>query len=442
MNENKNKKYILRDPVHLDIVFPRKYFDLVNTMEFQRLSRIKQLSCEYLVFPTASHTRFSHSIGTYYVMGELINRLEEILGEHEIEVTQEERDLAFCSALLHDIGHGPFSHTFEKIFNLGNHEKWTAKIISDSNTEINKILRRNFSPCFVQKLVNVLSEDQKIDLNPETPNIITLISQLISSQIDADRMDYLLRDSYFTSVSNGHYDLKRLIKSLDIASIDGTLKICVNEKYIASIEEYIMARFYMHKEAYQHPIKLQMERMLIKIFGRAKELYFSNEAIFVDDIMVKLFLGKGLEISEYTQLDDYFMYFHLSKWKNEKDSILSNMCTAFLDRKKYKRYRNSDGFTNLALELNKNLIEIGKTPVDWGNEYSYIKASVFIGIYDKNKDNIWVKLKDGSIEDISKVSFVFQNMDMEKTYKRTIECYSEELIRLKYGQAYLELLKS
>lgn len=438
---NENKKYILRDPVHLDIVFPRKYFDLVNTMEFQRLSRIKQLSCEYLVFPTASHTRFSHSIGTYYVMGELIDRLEEILYEYNIEVTQEEKDLAFCSALLHDIGHGPFSHTFEKIFNLGNHEKWTARIIKDNDTEINKILKRNFSPCFVEKLINVLSEDKKHGFDLESQNIITLISQLISSQIDADRMDYLLRDSYFTSVSNGHYDLKRLIKSLDISNIDGELKICVNEKYIASIEEYIMARFYMHKEAYQHPIKLQMERLLIKIFARAKELYFSNEKIFVDDIMIKLFLGKALEVNDYTQLDDNFMYFHISKWKAEKDLILSNMCTAFLDRKKYKRYRNVKSSLDLAGQLNRNLEKLGKPSIDWDREYSYIKASVSIGIYDKNKDNIWVKLKDGSIEDISKVSFVFQNMDMEKTYKRTIECYSEELISLKYGKAYLELLK-
>lgn len=438
---NKNKQYILRDPIHLDIVFPQKYFDLINTTEFQRLSRIKQLSCEYLVFPTASHTRFSHSIGTYYVMGELINRFEEILLDYGIEVTQEEKDLAFCSALLHDIGHGPFSHTFEKIFKLGNHESWTAKIIRDSDSQINRVLNKNFSKDFVERLIDILSEEPRENKPNGELSIITLISQLISSQIDADRMDYLLRDSYFTSVSNGHYDIKRLIKSFDVAFEGDNLRICVNEKYIASIEEYIMARFYMHKEAYQHPIKIQMENILKKIFGRAKELYYQGVDIFADDIMKKLFEEQTIEVSEYTQLDDSFMYFHISKWKRSEDQILSNMCTAFLDRKKYKRYRKVFGEKNLSEMLNEKLKLINEKETDWENEYSYIKASVSIGIYDKNKDNIWVKLKDGSIKDITEISFVFKSMDMGKLYERTIECYSKELMCLKYGEEYLKLIE-
>ncbi len=113
MNE---KKYFLRDAIHSDIAFEKKYFDLISTAEFQRLSRIKQLSSEYLVFPTALHNRFSHSIGTFFVMGKLLQRLEDALKLHGVEVTQEQKDLALCSALLHDIGHGPFSHTFEKNF--------------------------------------------------------------------------------------------------------------------------------------------------------------------------------------------------------------------------------------------------------------------------------------------------------------------------------------
>lgn len=438
---NGNKEYILRDPVHLDIVFPRKYFDLVNTIEFQRLSRIKQLSCEYLVFPTASHTRFSHSIGTYYVMGKLIDSIESILSGYGIAVTQEEKDLAFCSALLHDIGHGPFSHTFEKIFKLGNHEMWTIKIIKDENTQINQVLRRNFSNEFISKLVDVLSNDKKDNFENQEQSIMTIISQLISSQIDADRMDYLLRDSYFTSVSNGHYDMKRLIKSLDIVNLDGKLRICVNEKYISSIEEYIMARFYMHKEAYQHPIKIQMENILIKIFMRAKELYFLKVGLFVDETMEKLFLNNKLDTCDYIRLDDYFMYFHISKWKYSDDIILKTMCAAFLDRKKYKRYRNFNEGKSLSEVLNDNLKRIGSSEIDWSEEYSYIKASVSIGIYDKAKDNIWVKLKDGTIKDISEVSFIFKNIDMNKMYHRTIECYCEELIKLKYGEAYLDLLK-
>lgn len=433
-----NKTYILRDPVHLDIVFPEKYFELVNTMEFQRLSRIKQLSCEYLVFPTASHTRFSHSIGTYHVMGELIDRLENILAEYDIEVTQEQRDLALCSALLHDIGHGPFSHTFEKIFKLGNHEDWTIKIIEDSESQINKTITKNFSDSFMNKLIKVFIKEKDESSRDEEQNIITLISQLISSQIDADRMDYLLRDSYFTSVSNGNYDIKRLIKSLDIAKLGSKLKICVDEKYISSIEEYIMARFYMHKEAYQHPIKIQMENVLVKIFKRAKELYNGNASVFVDPIMEKLFLNREITVSDYTSMDDYFLYFHIAKWKCCEDSVLVMLCTTFLDRKKYRRYRRVQDGPELSMILNDRLEKIGKCRLAWEHEYSYIKASVSFGIYNRNTDNIWVKMKDGSVRDISEVSFVFQNIDMEKEYKRTIECFSEEMLKNQYGDDFLE----
>lgn len=433
-----NKEYILRDPVHLDIVFPEKYFDIVNTMEFQRLSRIKQLSCEYLVFPTASHTRFSHSIGTYHVMGELIDTLESRLSEYGIEVTTEQRDLALCSALLHDIGHGPFSHTFEKIFKLGNHEDWTMKIIADNQSQINKIITRNFSDSFVNKLIKVFAKEKDETSKNEEQNIITLISQLISSQIDADRMDYLLRDSYFTSVSNGNYDIKRLIKSLDVVKLGNKLKICVNEKYISSIEEYIMARYYMHKEAYQHPIKIQMETILVKIFNRAKELYIDRVDIFVDDIMEKLFLNIEISVEDYTSIDDYFMYFHISKWKSSEDLILAMLCTAFLDRKKFRRYRKPEGGLELSSILNNKLEKMGEEKIIWENEYSYIKTSVSFGVYNRNTDNIWVKMKDGNLKDISQVSFVFQNMDMEKQYNRTIECFSEEMLKNQYGEDFFD----
>lgn len=432
-----SKRYVLRDPVHLDIEFPYKYFSLVNTTEFQRLSRIKQLSCEYLVFPTASHTRFSHSIGTYHVMGLLIEHLEGILNSYGIEVTQEQRDLALCSALLHDIGHGPFSHTFEKIFGLGNHEDWTVKIMRDPDSQINRALSMNFSESFVEKLAAIFSGvSDEADGSEE--NIMTLISQLISSQIDADRMDYLLRDSYFTSISNGNYDIRRLIKSLDVACQNNRFKICVNEKYISSIEEYIMARYYMHKEAYQHPIKVQMEALLVKIFARARELYLTGEPVFADEIMLRLFDRKEISVSEYTSIDDYFMYFHMTKWKNHSDSVLSHMCRAFLDRKKYKRYRKTENIPELCEVLDSNLRICGMKAADWSSEYGYIRRTVSFGIYDRNKDNIWVKMKDGSIKDISEVSYVFRSMDMEWPYERTIECFSSELLTERFGECILE----
>ena len=199
-----------------------------------------------------------------------------------------------------------------------------------------------------------------------------------------------------------------------------------------------MARYYMHKEAYQHPVKVQMEAMLVKIFARARELYLTGKPLFADEIMLKLFDKKEISVNEYTSIDDYFMYFHMTKWKNHSDSVLSHMCRAFLDRKKYKRYRKTENIPELSEVLDQNLRSCGMEAADWNREYGYIKRTVSFGIYDRNKDNIWVKMKDGSIKDISEVSYVFRSMDMERPYERTIECFSSELLMARFGECILE----
>lgn len=420
------KTYFLRDAIHSDIAFEAKYFALISTSEFQRLSRIKQLSSEYMVFPTALHNRFSHSIGTFFVMGKLVERLEQALRPFGVSVSEDQKDLALCSALLHDIGHGPFSHTFEKISGSFLHEHWTAKILRDENTEIHRALRENFSAELIDRLVRIFTHknDEKED------SIITLISQLISSQMDADRMDYLLRDSYFTGVSTGLYDLHRLIEAIDVAKVGDRLRICVSEKYVSSIEEYIMARFYMHKEAYQHPLKRQLEHIVQKIFNRVKELRRNGVSIDCDEIILRLFDGR-LDVESYLQMDDGFLMYHMSKWKNHSDKVLSVLCRAFVDRKKFARYRGTD--QSLADRLNEEMKRSGREPVDWMQEYCYIYDRIEIPIYDRKKDNIWVKQSSGEIADITEVSYLFGNMDMSRRFVRTNEYYHPELLFEKFG---------
>lgn len=425
---SKDKQYILRDAVHMDIVFPRKYYELINTKEFQRLSRIKQLSCEYLVFPTAVHTRFSHGIGTYNVMNQLIKRLEDILSSYDIIVTEQQKDLALVSALIHDIGHGPFSHTFERIFKLGDHENWTLKIIKDQNTEINKSLIKNFGKDFPEKLIAIFNNETK-----SQENINTLISQLVSSQIDADRMDYLLRDSYFTSISNGKYDLARLINAIDVIEIEGKLNICVNEKYLSSVEEYILARYFMHKEAYQHPIKRQMENILCKVFERARELYAINQLELQDEVLIKLLMNENLNVTEYISLDDSFFYYHINKWKENKDYILATLATSFIDRKKFTKYR----FENKDNSLEKLLLNVLKEKAIKSDkkiyeECFYIKDIVEFSLYNPNKENIWVKCKNGEIKDISEVSYLINAINLNKKYTRTTEYLHQDLLEFKY----------
>lgn len=153
--KNIEKIYRLRDTIHGDIQFNEKFFSLISTAEFQRLARIKQLSSEYLLFPTATHTRFSHSIGTYYVMKKLTDRLEGVLESHGIAVTQTQKELALCSGLLHDIGHGPFSHTFEAIMDDQAHEEWTVKILASPETEIHQAIIQNFGAEFLEELLEI-----------------------------------------------------------------------------------------------------------------------------------------------------------------------------------------------------------------------------------------------------------------------------------------------
>lgn len=433
MNKAGEHTYIVRDVVHYDIPFNEKFFRIINAAEFQRLNRIKQLSCEYVVFPTATHTRFAHSIGTYYVMRKLLERLEKELQKIGLEVTQEERDLALCSALLHDIGHGSLSHTFERVFGQGSHEEWTVRILESEETEIHKVLVEEFSQDFLNQLVGIISKKGAMQQNL----IFSLISQLVSSQIDADRMDYLLRDSYFTSVTNGNYDLERLIRAIEIDERDGTYTICVNEKFISSIEEYIMGRFYMHREVYQHALKRQMEGILSRIVQRAGILYHSGEEIYCDRALSKLLSGEELSLKEYIKMDDSTLMYHISKWQEADDEILSELSTSFLYRKKF--YKNKlrasieeEGFVKDS--INRALEEHGHPRIeDFSKEYFYLEDRINIKIYDREKDNIWVKQKNGSLEDISIASFLFNRMNTDVQYTRYLEFIHFGLFEKKYG---------
>lgn len=428
--KNMEKIYTLRDTVHLDIKFNEHFFALIGTREFQRLSRIKQLSSEYMLFPTATHTRFSHSIGTYYVMQKLIDRLETVLNHRGIGVDQEQKDLALASALLHDIGHGPFSHTFENISAAYSHEEWTIKILESPETEIHRALVNNFGEGFLPKLISVFHKEKA-----EKDTILALIHQLISSQMDADRMDYLLRDSYFTGVNNGGYDLNRLVASIEIEEVGENLQICVNEKFISSLEEYIMARFYMHKEVYQHPLKRQLENIVQKVFRRARELEAAGQLENLDGLIKKVLMDK-LSLEDYLDLDDNILIYQMSVWRKSKDEILSSLCRAFVDRKKFQRYRAS---TDKSLEtfLNEELEKKGIQGVDWSKEYSYIKDQVKIPVYNKGEDNIWVKLRTGQVVDITEASYILGNIDYKNKFERVTEYYHKQMIENKFGEINL-----
>ncbi|MFD2115487.1 HD domain-containing protein [Paenibacillus yanchengensis] len=308
---------VFKDPVHNYIYVQDKViWNLINTKEFQRLRRIRQLGTSYLTFHGAEHSRFSHSLGVYEITRKIISRFER--NKYE-DWPPEERLVALCAALLHDVGHGPFSHSLEEVFDT-DHEQWTCEILL-GDTEINNVLQQ-VSEGFAQDVASVIQKTYHQ----------SLVVSLISSQMDADRMDYLLRDAYFTGVNYGNFDLERIIRVL--RPYKG--KIVVKESGMHAVEHYLMSRYQMHWQVYFHPVTRSSEIILRQIFRRAKQLYEAGYRFkWLVPSLEQLFTNQ-LSLEHYLKLDEALVQTAFSQWADESDNILSDLCNRFLHRKLYK----------------------------------------------------------------------------------------------------------
>ena len=258
MADKKGK--IIRDVIHGDIFIDEKYVAVIDTREFQRLRRIKQLSVANMVFPGAEHTRFAHCIGTFHVMRMIIEHFEPLFQKCGLEITEQEKDAALVAALLHDIGHGPYSHAFEGVLqSLGhkdiNHEQLGVMIIRSEHTEIHEVLTREFGEDFPDAVANIILKKQEVKQIPFNKSTKKLdlqfvLSSLLSSQLDADRMDYMLRDAWYTGAKYGTIDLSRTINSMSLAinPENDQFCVCVEERYLVDIENCLLGRYQMHKE--------------------------------------------------------------------------------------------------------------------------------------------------------------------------------------------------
>ncbi|MDF2911381.1 MAG: hypothetical protein K0Q56_2262, partial [Sporolactobacillus laevolacticus] len=288
-----NEEKVFKDPVHRYIhVRDRLIWDLIGTSEFQRLRRIRQLGTTFLTFHGAEHSRFGHSLGVY----EITRRVIDIFKYRSLW-DDSETMIALCAALLHDVGHGPFSHSFEKVFGT-DHEKYTQKIIL-GDTEIHRLLNDQ-GDGFAEKVADVIGKTY--------PN--RLVVSLISSQIDADRMDYLLRDAYFTGVSYGHFDMERIWRVM--RSQDDQIVYKLSGMH--AVEDYIMSRYQMYWQVYFHPVTRSAEVILTQILHRAKVLY-QNEFQFkhTPTPLIKLFEGE-MELRDYLKLDESVIMYFFQAW--------------------------------------------------------------------------------------------------------------------------------
>ncbi|MCW5824460.1 MAG: HD domain-containing protein [Cyanobacteria bacterium TGS_CYA1] len=320
------------DPIHQDITLNRKVpaerliMDLIDTEEFQRLRRVQQLGLSHFTFHGAECSRFAHSIGVMHIASQLYHHLMQF---EENESLKDKYPLILASALLHDIGHGPFSHVTEKILHY-DHEEWSCRIIS-GNTQVNKVLE-SFTefPNLAQEIVKVLKKEYK----PK------YISHMVSSQLDCDRFDYLLRDSYTTGTKYGLYALQRIIRSMEIDQENDRM-IVVGEKGQIAVEDYLFARYSMYAQVYYHRKNLAARCLLSKLIKRARHVMENREKPinFIDEPTEKWLKGEPLTEADYVKLDDYQMNYHIKRWTEDSDPILSDLSKRFLHRRLFKAIR-------------------------------------------------------------------------------------------------------
>lgn len=315
-DEQLNEEKVFKDPVHRYVhVKDRVIWDLIAAPEFQRLRRIKQLGTTNLTFHGAEHSRFNHSLGVYEIVRRIIYNFQG-----RPHWNNDERLLSLCAALLHDLGHGPFSHSFEKVFKL-DHEYFTQQIVRGS-TKINEILER-VSPGFSQKVSDVIAKTYEDKL----------VVSLISSQIDADRMDYLQRDAYFTGVSYGHFDMERILRVMR-PTCD---QVVIKSTGMHAVEDYIMSRYQMYWQVYFHPVTRSAEVILTKILHRAKHLYETDHFTFkLEPTHFKFFFTGKVALEDYLKLDEAVVYYYFQLWQEEDDVILSDLCERFVNRRLFK----------------------------------------------------------------------------------------------------------
>jgi len=319
------KERIYRDPVH-NIIRLRTDTDegdlmmkLIDTSEFQRLRRIKQLGLGLFTYQGAEHSRFTHSLGAFHLMTRVLDRFSE-----RYSINPEDRIAARAVALLHDVGHGSFSHVMEKVLNF-HHEHWTVQILLSGETEIGSLLSSH-SPDLPKKIASIIEGKFKP----------AALAQLVSSQLDVDRMDYLLRDSLMTGAKYGIYDLEWIINALAID--ESADRIYVEARGLYAVEEYLQARYYMFRQVYFHRTLRSAEAVLRSIIRRALTLYEDGADVWhaPGTAFEKILKRQSLTTLEHLEIDDSDVVFHVKRWQHSSDRILSELSKRFTQRRLFK----------------------------------------------------------------------------------------------------------
>jgi HD superfamily phosphohydrolase len=382
-------------------------FDLIQHPWFQRLRRIQQLGLSNLVYPSAVHTRFQHTLGAVHLMGLAL----EVLRSKGIDISDEEKQAASIAILLHDIGHGPFSHALENILVPLHHEQ-----VSD---------------LMMKALCHSVDDRIRLALeifNDQHPK--RYLHQLVSGQLDVDRLDYLNRDSFFTGVAEGVIGYDRIIKMLNVK--DGLLAI--EEKGIYSIEKFIISRRLMYWQVYLHKTVVSAEQMLIQIIRRAKELAQSGESLFATPALQYFLMRSKLDLYEssawlphFVLLDDSDVYSAIKVWQSHPDTTLSLLCRHLMNRILFKVEFQKSMFTPSQKEekrkrVSQNLLNHKEAIPN----YFLLENSTSNSAYSKQTGPIWILLKSGELRDIAEASDQLNISVLSEPVIKHVMCWLDE----------------
>jgi len=401
------KRKIINDPVYGFISIPNNLaFEILEHPWFQRLKRIKQLGLTYYVYPSAVHSRFEHAVGCMHLMMQAI----DVLKSKGHTITDEENEAVLVAILLHDIGHGPFSHTLEhSIVKELTHEDLSLLIINELNREFgNKlslaidIFRNNYKKRFLH--------------------------QLVSSQLDMDRLDYLSRDSFFTGVAEGVISTHRIITMLNVSNDE----LVVESKGIYSIENFIISRRLMYWQVYFHKTVMAAEYMLINILRRAKFLAGQGTFLFCTPPLEKFLkyhltqkdLAENREwIGDFVLLDDFDVFASVKVWMDHEDKILSTLCKNLIDRHLYKVLVQDEPFDPGLLEMIRSKVMKFHQVSLSESGYFIVEDNVTNNAYSLNDDKIKIMFKDGSLMDVSEASDQLNISVLSSTVRKFVLCY-------------------
>ncbi len=405
-----NKLKILNDPIYGFITIPNPLiYDLIQHPYFQRLRRISQMGMSYLVYPGAHHTRFHHALGCMHIMQKAV----EVLRFKGVDISKEEENALFVAILLHDIGHGPFSHAMEhSIVENINHEAISLLFMNQLNSEFDGKL---------SLAIQIFKGDYHRKF----------MLQLISSQLDMDRMDYLKRDSFYTGVAEGNINSDRLIQMMNV--VDDVL--VMEEKGIYSIEKFLMARRLMYWQAYLHKTSLVAELILTKILKRAKELTIKGIVLSCSESLL-YFMNHKVEMEDFTsdvlnkfsQLDDFDIVSAIKSWQNNDDFILSSLSKMIINRDLLKIKLSSEKFTNEEIQaLRERFSKQNNISIAESNYFIY-KGKIKNQAYSKDAEPIHILKKDKTIEDVIEASDQLNLKALSKPVTKYYICYPKQLL--------------